>query len=104
MVVVLFCLDFQQSSLSFVLGSVFDGLASDVSNSNVWMILVLCVKLLNGSIFFSILPLATDMSRSVPGLSMPMSFPSPPVTHCWALEDLFAFADPLGSFGPKLFG
>ena len=29
-----FCLDFQQSSLSFVLGLVFDGLTSNVSNSN----------------------------------------------------------------------
>ena len=63
MVVVAFCLDFQQSSLSFVLGLVFDGLASDVSSSNFWMILVSCIKLLNGSIFFSILPLATNMWR-----------------------------------------
>ena len=49
-----FCLDFQQSSLSFVLGLVFDGLTSNVSNSNFWMILVSCVKLLHGSISINI--------------------------------------------------
>ena len=32
---------------------------------------------------------------------MLMSFSSPPVTHCWALGELFAVADPLGP-GPRL--
>ena len=33
---------------------------------------------------------------------MSMSFSSPPVTHCWSLEELFAVADSLGSSGPRL--
>ena len=33
----------------------------------------------------------------LPELSMSMSFSSPPVTQCWALEELFVVADPLGS-------
>ena len=54
--------------------------------------------------FLSILPWATDMSRSTPDLSVSMSFSSSPVTYCWVLEELFAVTDTLRYFGPRFLG
>ena len=52
--------------------------------------------------FFPFSPWLWTCLDLLPELSMPMSFSSPPVTHCWALEELLAVADPLGSSGPRL--
>ena len=40
----------------------------------------------------------------LPDLLMSMSFSSLPVPQFWALEKLFAVADPQGSSGPRLQG
>ena len=54
--------------------------------------------------FLSIFPCASDISQSLPALSVSLSFSSSPVATCWALVQLFAVSDTLRSLGPGLLG
>ena len=61
-------------------------------------------QVVEGFVFLSILPWGTDMPRSIPDLSVSLSFSSSPVTHCWAVGELLAVTDTLRSLGPRLLG